>query len=75
MSARECQFCEWWKAFMKDGNATGRGDCHRYPPMTAMGVWSESDGYGCPQVVESRADDYWPTTDADEYCGEWMVRP
>jgi hypothetical protein len=68
----ECRSCCWWVSVVKNGKPTGRGDCHRYPPRTVE-VTSESDGYG-GQTIQSVLEDFWPTTDADEFCGEFKER-
>lgn len=69
--SNECQSCRWWVAIIKNGKPTGQGDCHRYPPMPSTSVWTEADDYEKGRYnVCSETNDYWPTTDADEFCGE-----
>jgi len=71
--SNECRSCRWWVAFIKNDKRTGRGDCHRYPPMPSTEVWTERSEYGSGEQLCSETNDYWPTTDADEFCGEYAA--
>ncbi|MFN0183047.1 MAG: high-potential iron-sulfur protein [Aquabacterium sp.] len=54
MSERRCMNCEFWN--LDDG--ADWGECHRFPPTTAMG--NPGDWYTS-----------WPQVDVEDGCGEF----
>lgn len=66
---------QWWVSLLQNGRSTGRGDCHRYPPRTVCELTSERDEYDGKMIcIKSEMDDYWPTTDSDDFCGEFKLK-
>lgn len=61
-----CSSCRFWdpRSTEPEAEATDQGDCLRYPPARGSG--------SAPSRALSRM--MWPTTRAEDWCGEYDVR-
>ena len=66
-----CSTCLWWtEADLDDPNfvaEAGQADCRRYPPLIVFGEDTQAEEDEA-NALFSR----WPSTKADEWCGEWQ---
>jgi hypothetical protein len=61
MRLDRCETCKFWQPDEEINAAAG--DCRRHPPRAHV---SERTVFGVEVT--------WPTTNFDDWCGQWQVR-
>ncbi len=56
-----CSECRWWESSeLEPTEERGTGECRRFPPV--------------PLREDLEVEGYWPTTEPDDYCGEYAAK-
>lgn len=74
MSEKRCGDCQFWE---EEGENTGDGQCHRYPPvlnLVALKWWVRHRKMGVGEVAMKSLPWYRPVADCDDWCGEFRPR-